>query len=344
MRLPRTFFRALRPIDPVHRWLDRAPATSRRIGPRAAGVISPAPEVNNMQNERIGLDRDASLSEPGLVDVDGAVWRRTCLMDLPEAGLFRQDTYPIFGKLDCSSTVIDVRFRGSAICPCPHDLKREAGHAARGLPPPALGKAALASSVGHAMEPKENLGFSKDQDAEVLHRIALGDLQVFESFYDRNAKFLLGIVLSIVRDEAAAEDVLQEAMLQIWDKARLYDPRYGSALAWAAALTRNKAIDSLRSSLRREKTKREATAEFEVRGPGATPLADREMQLAERALTVRKMLDELPPEQLAAIEMAFFRGLSQTEIAAATGEPLGTIKARIRRGMARLRDFLEGRV
>jgi RNA polymerase sigma-70 factor (ECF subfamily) len=142
----------------------------------------------------------------------------------------------------------------------------------------------------------------------------------------------------VVGDLQEAEEVLQDSARLVWERAPLYNPALGRPLSWAVVITRNKAIDRLRV-LQREseaiaKITAQATAEFSVYG-GKLAIGSEECDI------LRYTLSSLAAEQRIAIELAFLVGLSQTQIAAPLGQPLGTIKARIRRGMLSMRSALE---
>ena len=182
-----------------------------------------------------------------------------------------------------------------------------------------------------------NLEAEGNLDAELLARIAKGDRQALGSFYDRHSSLLYSLILRILNDAAEAEDVLQDVFLQIWNKAAAFDPALGKPLSWTVALTRNKALDRLRSFQRRlaalSKTE-------EAPSPAAATQAD-EFYRHEISSAVQEALCKLPSDQRQAIELAYFGGLTQTEISEQLQAPLGTVKARIRRGMLRLRDLLK---
>ena len=180
-----------------------------------------------------------------------------------------------------------------------------------------------------------------EPDAILLARMTSGDTEALGAFYDAHANILFGLALRILNDHKEAEDVLQEVFLQVWEKAAAYNPALGRPLAWAITLTRNKAIDRLRSAQRRMKLLEQAGAEISPEGVAPLPSGADAAGASEQANLVCAALTRLPPEQKRAIELAFFSGLTQTEIAAALNEPLGTIKARIRRGMLKLREELE---
>lgn len=179
-----------------------------------------------------------------------------------------------------------------------------------------------------------------DTDAELLAQIAGGDTAAFSRFYDRFSQVLYSLAMRILRNSSAAEDLLQEVFIQIWEKAGTYDRRIGKPLTWAVTMTRNRAIDRIRAAQRGQRVVDDATREQVVSEQSCAELNDTVLG-KETARIVRTALSQLPVEQRQAIEMAFFSGLTQSEIAEALEEPLGTVKARIRRGMLQLRDALQ---
>ena len=175
---------------------------------------------------------------------------------------------------------------------------------------------------------------------QLLGRVAAGDLQAMSDFYDQTATPLFSIALRILRDESEAEEVIQDVFVQIWEKASMFDPVLGSAFHWALSIARHKAIDRVRSRERRTRL----ADELQESGASQVPpvfAPDTAALSSEESATIRSALKSLPPEQRRAIEMAFFGGLSHPEIADALREPLGTVKARIRRGLLKLREVLE---
>lgn len=181
----------------------------------------------------------------------------------------------------------------------------------------------------------------QDRDAELLRQIAGGDRAAFADFYDRHATLMFSVAYRILNDASEAEDVLQEACLQIWEKAGKFDPQQGKASSWAAILARNRAIDRIRASQRRNRLAEEAGAEQSQATP-ATGTANEAIYGHEQAKLIASAMVELPAEQRQAIELAYFSGLTQDEISKKLSAPLGTVKARIRRGLLKLRDQLEG--
>jgi RNA polymerase sigma-70 factor (ECF subfamily) len=180
-------------------------------------------------------------------------------------------------------------------------------------------------------------------EADLLESTARGDSASFRQLYERYFGLLFYSAFQVLKDQAETEDVLQDVFLQIWDKARLYDRKRGKPLTWALTLTRNKSIDRLRSVKRRYRLKDEVEKENAAdgqSGPGASPSSNA-VSASETNQVVRSALLQLSDEQRQAIEMAYFGSLTQNEIAHQLAEPLGTVKARIRRGMIKLKDIIE---
>lgn len=177
-------------------------------------------------------------------------------------------------------------------------------------------------------------------ELELLAQVAGGDADAFSQLYDRLAGVLFSVAVRILRDEHAAEDVVQDVFIQIWEKAGKYNPQLGKPTTWAVAMVRNKAIDRLRAWQRGqnliESAMQDQLATEPFQAVASSPVCGE-----EAAQQVRVAVAQLAPEQKQAIELAFFSGLTQTEIAAALQTPLGTVKARIRRGMLELRGALE---
>lgn len=178
-------------------------------------------------------------------------------------------------------------------------------------------------------------------EIELLRRIGMGERQSFEELYDRYSGVLFSTACRILNQQEAAEDLIQEVFVQIWEKAALYDPKRGKPLTWAITLTRNRAIDRLRSIHRRQKLSEEIEREAEIDNYQTDKSSAEEVTTSEKSQIIREAILQLSPDQRCAIDLAFFSGLTQTEIAENLHEPLGTVKARIRRGMTRLRDLLK---
>lgn len=181
----------------------------------------------------------------------------------------------------------------------------------------------------------------QERDRALLDAAAHGDHRAFADLYDRLAAPVFSLILRMVGNErAAAEDIFQESLLRLWRRAPAYDHRQSSVFTWAVTIARGKVIDYLRARGRRQQTFVETTPEDLAPRADPAPGADAIVQGREEAAAARRALGILPPEQRQVIELAFFGGLSHHEIAARLGQPLGTVKARIRRGLLQLRDEL----
>ena len=176
-------------------------------------------------------------------------------------------------------------------------------------------------------------------DEELMPLIASKDAGAFEVFYDRHGGAAYSLAYRIVGERAAAEDVTQEAFVSIWRSGARYDRARGSVRSWTLGIVRNRAIDLLRSrSSRAPKLGFDDEAALEQRP--ADEFTDTEALRRETAREVRGALDELPGEQSKVIELAYFGGFSQSEIATIVGAPLGTVKGRMRLGLEKIRGRL----
>jgi RNA polymerase sigma-70 factor (ECF subfamily) len=168
--------------------------------------------------------------------------------------------------------------------------------------------------------------------AELIGRMVQGDRSGLEGLYDRYAQLLFNLVVRIVRNRPDAEEVMQEVFLQAWRSAPHYDPSRGSPEAWLIMMARSRAIDSVRAA-RRAPHRPEAEPLPEI----PVPVSDVAAAVEARAL-VTTALHELTSVQREVLELAFYEGLSQAEIATRTGAPLGTVKTRTRMALERLRQ------
>lgn len=173
-------------------------------------------------------------------------------------------------------------------------------------------------------------------ESALLRRVAAGDERALAALYDRLAPLAYGLALRIAKDERLAQDAVQEAFLRAWKQVRQYDARRGSARAWLLRIVRNAAIDHVRSEQSLHRAVARASREPE---PEPVRAADGALDLGRRAGAVRSALAELPADQRHVIEIAYFQGLSHSEIASREGIPLGTVKTRIRDGVLRLRGL-----
>jgi RNA polymerase sigma-70 factor, ECF subfamily len=176
-------------------------------------------------------------------------------------------------------------------------------------------------------------------DISLLHAIALRDEQALASLYDRYRLILFGLLMRILNSRDEAEDVLQEVFLQVWRRAADFDERRGRPFTWLVTLTRSRAIDRLRQRASRERLT------FEVVGYAAEKTSDPALDTfrSEQREIVAGALAELSEEQRRTLTLAYFEGLTQSEIAARLSSPLGTVKTRMRSGMIRLRELLSQR-
>jgi len=178
-------------------------------------------------------------------------------------------------------------------------------------------------------------------EIELLRQVGRGDRRSFEQLYERFSGVLSSIAYRMLNTQEAAEDVLQDDFVQIWKKAPLFDPARGRPMTWAVTLTRNKAIDLIRSAQRRSGLhdtmlrEKRALRYFDDRSSFDAVASD------EMSKLVRAAIEKLSKEQRVAIELAFIASMTQAEIAEYLDQPLGTIKARIRLGMLALREMIE---
>jgi|HubBroStandDraft_1064217.scaffolds.fasta_scaffold283006_1 RNA polymerase sigma-70 factor (ECF subfamily) len=176
-------------------------------------------------------------------------------------------------------------------------------------------------------------------DEELMLKIAQGDRAAFGILYDRFSTPLYSLALRMLADEAEAQDMLQEVFFSIWNNAPSFRPERGTAFSWVVSQLRNRIIDRLRSKRRRGELTESYAADLEPSGSIASSSAQN-VEAGERAQKVRSALGQLGEDQREVLHLAFFEGLTQSEIAEKLEEPLGTIKARAARGMARLRATL----
>jgi len=179
-------------------------------------------------------------------------------------------------------------------------------------------------------------------DHEMIVRIGRRDQSAFSALYDRLSGPLYSLAMKMLGDPVEAQDALQEVFLQIWSRAATYDQEQSSVFSWAVLLTRSRVVDRLRARGRRSRVVVASTEETSTTAADASTIestADT-VEKNDEAERVRYVLNNLPFEQREAIQLAFFEDLSHHEIAARLEQPLGTVKARIRRGLLRLKERL----
>jgi len=180
-------------------------------------------------------------------------------------------------------------------------------------------------------------------DLAVVRRMAERDADALGELHDRYGAVLLGLARRILGVDGEAEEAVQEALLQAWNQAERYDPRRSSVSTWLVLIVRTRALDRLRSRKSRDRVAGEAALEPPPR-LDASSRPEEHVLHAERRRRVRAAMAELPAEQRTVLELAFFEGLSQSEIALRTGAPLGTVKTRALLGMKKLRLALREEV
>jgi RNA polymerase sigma-70 factor (ECF subfamily) len=187
------------------------------------------------------------------------------------------------------------------------------------------------------MEPDEKSPLKRGDagdEMRLVARIRAGDQPAMSELYDRYAKVVYAVALRVLQDAAGAEDVLQDVFLQLWRNPDAFDASRGSLAAWLSVISRHRSIDRLRK--RRPETDIEDCVI--ASGPDLRDETERTLVIEK----VRAVLAEMNPDQRKVLELAFFQGLTHTEIAAKTGEPLGTVKTRIRSGLQLLRAKFAG--
>ncbi|MCR9133307.1 MAG: sigma-70 family RNA polymerase sigma factor [bacterium] len=181
------------------------------------------------------------------------------------------------------------------------------------------------------------------RDRAFLRRIVAKEPQALGELYDHYNRLLFGLLLSILKKRTEAEDLLQEVFTQIWEKADQFDAASGSAYTWICTITRNKAIDRLRSKVYKEQKKQSSSLDDDdvhvtLYSSENNPLED--TILNERAKLVKQAMEQLSDKQREVIEVAYFEGKTQSEISEEFDVPLGTIKTRMRDAMIKLRTLL----
>ncbi|HYC62103.1 MAG TPA: sigma-70 family RNA polymerase sigma factor [Thermoanaerobaculia bacterium] len=182
---------------------------------------------------------------------------------------------------------------------------------------------------------------SSATSAALLPAVAQGNVSAFEELYDRYSSTVYGLLLRILANPEDAQEVLQETFVKAWTSARMFDAVRGTEVAWLISIARSRGIDRLRSRRTRSDREDEAGRELSIFTAFAERVtsADDAIQAEERR-AVRDALAELPEAQRIALELAYFEGLSQSEIATRLDQPLGTIKTRMQLGMKKMRERL----
>ncbi|HTS29811.1 MAG TPA: sigma-70 family RNA polymerase sigma factor [Bryobacteraceae bacterium] len=174
-------------------------------------------------------------------------------------------------------------------------------------------------------------------DAELIERLQRHDPQALAELYDRYGRLAYSLILRVVRDTGIAEDLVQETFMRVWNRAQGLDAQKGSIGPWLLAVARNRAIDYLRSAGGRE---RNALEFDDTDHPALYIDMERDILSSDKARRVKTAVQKLSPHQREVIELAYFEGLSQTEMAERMGQPLGTVKTWVRAALKNLRDEL----
>ena len=175
-------------------------------------------------------------------------------------------------------------------------------------------------------------------ETELIGRVGQRDKAAFSELYDRYSQLVMNVAWRILHEQQEAEDTVQEVFLQVWNDAATFNPNRGTVSSWLIAISRSRAIDRLRS--RKLRTAADPVADEEYVTASDAIAVGKPQEVIENQLLVSRAITSLTSEQRIAIELAYFEGLSQSEIAEALKEPLGTIKTRIRSGLMKLKEML----
>ncbi len=179
-------------------------------------------------------------------------------------------------------------------------------------------------------------------DLELMLGIQKEDPEALSQLYDRYSGIVKALILRVIHNDAEADDLLQEIFMEIWNQAKNFSAQKGKPLGWMITLARRRAIDGLRKKQAYARAEERLQNETEQQ-PDAWVLntTEAEITLGDRRVLIRQVIDSLPPPQQEAVELAFFRGMSQREIAAKTNTPLGTVKTRLELGLKKIYDGLK---
>lgn len=186
---------------------------------------------------------------------------------------------------------------------------------------------------------------NNSEEVDIMRRIKNKDEQALSELYDLYNRLLYGMIFSIVKSKPEAEDILQEVFIKIWKKAGSFNQQRGNVFSWIVTLTRNRAIDRTRS--KGYKNQQKTTGDINspainLKSEHYDPLET--TILADRSELVNQALSEIPEKQCKVLEIAYYRGLTQSEISDKFEIPLGTVKTRMRQGMIKLKDILEAQI
>jgi RNA polymerase sigma-70 factor (ECF subfamily) len=172
-------------------------------------------------------------------------------------------------------------------------------------------------------------------DSALVRAVADGDLEAFRALYDRYGRMVNAVAYRVVNDKQLAEECVQDVFVELWRSARRFDPTRARASTWLCAIARNRALDAVRSRGRRP------VPQADVEPAGSSPDTVELVAAADQAIHVAEVMATLNPAQLEVVQLAYFDGLSHSEIATSLGLPMGTVKSRLRLALDRLRPLAE---
>ena len=178
-------------------------------------------------------------------------------------------------------------------------------------------------------------------DPELATRLAASEVEAIRTLYERHGKLAYSLAVRILGDPGRAEDVVQDAFMRVWTYSSSFDANRGSLRTWLLTTVRNRAIDYLRGQFGQERSELELSLNVPARGAGSDPWREVSESLERQA--VREALNSLPPHQRQVVELAYYGGYTQREIAEMVQVPLGTIKGRTRLALEKLSSYLQGR-
>lgn len=215
----------------------------------------------------------------------------------------------------------------------PRNARTEAEELRRRCNPDTLGVRTLTEKAAQLLATAPYNSQDPAADLELMRRLARGDESALESLYDRYGGVVYSVAMRVVKDAAIAEEILQDVFYHLWRRASDYDPSRGGLGAWLFVSARNRAIDRLRQR------KPADSLNIDVGAPSHFNLESRAAQ-AELMSRIQSVIETLPASQRQALELAYFDGMTHSEIAQRTGEPLGTVKTRLRSALQALRQAL----
>jgi RNA polymerase sigma-70 factor, ECF subfamily len=177
-----------------------------------------------------------------------------------------------------------------------------------------------------------------DGDGNLAERLQRRDPEAFAELYDRYGRLTYSIILAIVRDQGIAEDLVQETFLRVWNRVHAFDAQRGNMGPWLIAIARHRAIDYIRST--KARVDRNTFEFLDLEHPALYVDSEQDLITADRARKIQALLDQLNENQKTVIYLAYYEGLSQTEMAERMGQPLGTVKSWVRTALKKLREDL----